>query len=42
MCAHPSDQRWQYRVMWLCCKCYRYFWGDKRSAPDCDIYGRPA
>lgn len=42
-CAHPKDQRWQHnRVMWLCCKCYRYFWGSKRETPGVDIYGRAA
>jgi hypothetical protein len=39
-CDHPPDKRWQYRVMWLCCRCYRHFWGDKRETPAVDIYGR--
>lgn len=31
-CSHPQEERWQYPQFWLCCKCYRYYWGDKRDA----------
>lgn len=39
-CTHPQDQRWQYPQFWLCCACYRYFWGDKKNTPEEDIYGQ--
>lgn len=40
-CEHPPDQRWQYRDMWMCCRCCRYFWGLKERTPETDIYGIP-
>ena len=40
-CRHPSEQRWQYRDMWLCCACGRHFWGKKDTTPETDIYGQP-
>jgi hypothetical protein len=39
-CTHPKRERWQARQMWMCCKCCRWFWGDKRETPERDIYGR--
>jgi hypothetical protein len=27
--------------MWLCCRCYRHFWGSKQETPAVDIYGKP-
>jgi hypothetical protein len=41
VCAHPHDQRWQYRGAWMCCLCNRYFWGAKSDTPPTDIYGLP-
>lgn len=30
-CDHPMDQRWQYPMHWLCCRCYKWFWGKKED-----------
>lgn len=40
-CQHPAAQRWQYPEHWLCCACYRSFWGDKRETPGRDVLGWP-
>lgn len=40
-CTHQFSNRYQYSNMWVCCDCYRYFWGEKEKTPDMDIYGRP-
>lgn len=32
-CTHPQEQRWQYIHTWFCCKCWSYFWGNKKYTP---------
>jgi len=39
-CNHPMDERWQYEHYWLCCVCYRLFWGDKKEFPLKYIYSK--